>query len=293
MTRTIPGELTRGPFLVATAREAGLRWRDLQTMGWTRLSRGQYSSSMVRQDVHLKLRAVEMRMPPQYAFSGPTAAWLWGLKTAACAPIEVTLPREAAVRARAGTRVRRAFLPDSDVVVRRGFRVTSPLRTVCDLGSQRDLVESVVALDMALGARLVDVKMLGGYIETHRGTKGVRRLRRALGLANSRSESPMETRLRIALHIARLPAPQVQTDLHDATGALVGRVDLYYPDRRLVIEYDGEHHKERLGADLVRHNALLNAGYYMLRFTAADMRNPAFAAAEVRRVRTLLRHHSR
>jgi very-short-patch-repair endonuclease len=235
----------------------------------------------------LKLRAVKQRMPAQFAFSGPTAAWLLGLDMSPCEPTEVTVGRDAPVRARAGIRLRRASLPEDDVIICRGFRTTSAMRTVCDLGGRRDLTESVVAIDMALRARLVELPALVLHTQTRAGSKGVKRLRRAIRLADPRSESPMETRLRLELIMARLASPCVQAELHDASGRFLGRVDLYYPDRRLVIEYDGVNHRERLVSDLQRQNALVNAGYHILRFTAADLRLPGSAAAQVRLARAL------
>jgi very-short-patch-repair endonuclease len=174
------------------------------------------------------------------------------------------------------------------VIVRKGFRTTSALRTICDLGSHRDARESVVAVDMALHAGLVQLSQLTSHVLIHAGDKGIKRLRRAVRLANARSESPMETRLRMQLVMARLPCPSVQADICDASGHFVGRADLYYPDRRLVIEYDGENHKERLVADLRRQNALVNAGYHLLRFTAADLQVPGSVVAQVRRARAIL-----
>jgi len=98
----------------------------------------------------------------------------------------------------------------------------------------------------------------------------------------------METRMRLELITARLPRPSVQAALRDATGNFIGRSDLYHPDRRLVIEYDGENHKDRLVADLRRQNALVNAGYHLLRFTAADLRTPGSVVTQVRRARSVL-----
>jgi very-short-patch-repair endonuclease len=288
----IPTELKRGPFFVVDAAQVGLEWRDLQTRSWKRLSHGQYSWSGLSYDTLMTLRAVAARIPATYAFSGPTAAWLLGVDMPPCSPVEVTVDRDAPVRARAGIRLRRARLPETDVTPRRGFRSTSALRTACDLGSRRDLIEAVVALDSLLHARLVELAQLQSYVQGHRGAPGIRRLRRATGLADPRSESPMETRLRVHLIQAHLPRPSVQVDLHDATGRLLGRADLYYPDRRLVIEYDGESHKERIAQDLRRQNALVNAGYHLLRFTAGDLAHGS-AAAQVRRARSRLKDLSR
>jgi len=288
MRRAVPAELRMGPFTVPEARNLGFRWRNLQTTSWRRLSRGQYASTQIPDDIELQLRAAQQRLPDRSAFSGRTAAWILGLDLSPCDPIEATVPRGISVRSRAGMKIRRAVLVDGDVIQRRGFRLTNPVRTVTDLGSGRDLTESVVTIDMALHAGLIDVRALNGHIEKSAGVKGIRRLRRAAGLADSRSESPMETRLRVQLMNARLSAPELQVDLHDSTGRFLGRADLYYSDVRLVVEFDGQNHKDRIPADLRRQNALLNAGYHILRFTAGDLQVRGLVAGQVRRARQML-----
>lgn len=281
-------ELPKNPITVQQARQLGLSWKSLQTIPWTRLSRGQYVASAIANDTRIILRAVEQRLPCDHAFSGPTAAWLWGIDLPPCEPIEVTVGRNVPIRARAGIRLRRAALPQSDIVMRRGFRVTSPLRTVRDLGSRRDLSESVVAIDMALRARLVEVSEIRSYVERNPGTRGINALRRAVRYSDPRAESPMETRLRMQLVKAKLPIPSIQADLHDPSGNFIGRADMYYPEYRLVIEYDGENHKDRLAPDARRQNALINAGYHVLRFTAADVRKPGAVVAQVTQARAML-----
>ena len=249
------------------------------------MSRGQYASWRLPSGVRLTLRAAARRMPAGYAFSGQTAGWLLGLDLAPCDPIEVTVDRTVPIRARAGVRLRRAALSESEVISIDGFRATSPLRTVRDLGSGRDQVESVVAIEMAARAGIVELQDVAWYVASHAGEKGIKRLRRATAAADPRSESPMETRLRLELLRARLPPPCVQADLYDAAGRFLGRADLYYPDRWLVIEYDGENHRDRLVSDMRRQNALLSAGYHVLRFTAADLRIAGSVAAQVRHAR--------
>jgi len=281
-------DLRSGPFTVADARQIGMTWHSLQSRAWRRISYGRYAWMGLRHDVELELRAVADRMPKSASFSGATAAWIHGLDFVPCDPVEVTIDRDVAVRGRVGVRLRRAALPNCDVVTRRGFRVTAPLRTMHDLGSRKDLVESVVALDMALHARLIQHATLVEHVHANAGAKGIRRLRQAVSLANSLSESPMETRLRLAIVAAGLPAPSVQVELHDSSGSFVARADLYYPDVRLAIEFDGQNHKDRLVADVRRQNALVNAGYHILRFTAADLRERSLVARQVGEARELL-----
>ena len=94
----------------------------------------------------------------------------------------------------------------------------------------------------------------------------------------------METRLRWLLIQAGLPFPEVQANLRDAAARFVGRVDLYYADARLAIEYDGGTHRESMAADNRRQNRLIEAGYRVLRFTASDvLGDPASVVAIVRR----------
>ena len=283
MRPRVPPELRHGPFLVADARAVGLTWRNLQCETWRRVSRGQYVWSALRKDIELELRAVADRLPREAAFSGATAAWIHGLDFDPVDPIEVTVPRIVPVRARVGVRLRRASLHEDDVVVHRGFRSTSPMRTVCDLASRRDRVESVVAIDMALHAGLVATDALAREVDRRAGTKGVRLLKRAVSLADAKAESPMETRVRVQLVAARLPIPTVQAELHDVHGTFLARVDLLYADARLVIEFDGQNHRDRLAADVKRQNALVNAGYQVLRFTASDVWTPGSIPAAVRR----------
>jgi len=97
------------------------------------------------------------------------------------------------------------------------------------------------------------------------------------------AQSPMETRLRWLLIQAGLPRPQVQVDVHDTSGRFLGRADLYYPQARLIIEFDGANHRDRMTEDLRRQNAILSAGYQLLRFTSADLyQRPGAIVGQVR-----------
>ena len=114
--------------------------------------------------------------------------------------------------------------------------------------------------------------------------RGVRRLRRAIAFAETATERPMETRLRMLLVLHGLPRPQVQVSLYDESGSFLGRPDLYYEHKRLAIEYDGASHRDSLTADDRRQNRLVDAGYRLLRFRASDLvATPAAVVALVRR----------
>jgi len=278
----VPAELRQGPFTLGDARLVGLTWEHLQSRSFHHLAHGSYAWAGFTADPMLSLRGALDRLPAQAVFSGRTAAWLDGRDVPPCDPIQVTLPKDCGVSSRSGVSIRRASLRPADVVTARGLPATSPVRTLLDIGESPSLVESVVVWDMALRAGRVSREELEAAIGRRAGTKYVKRLRRLADLADPGAESAMESRLRAILCLAGLPRPQLQVELHDADGVRLGRADLYYPEQRLVIEFDGGTHRTSLVEDNRRQNRILAAGYRMLRFTSADLRNPAAVVAQVR-----------
>lgn len=93
----------------------------------------------------------------------------------------------------------------------------------------------------------------------------------------------METRLRMLLVLNGLPRPEAQVTVREEIGSFVGRPDLYYPDHRLGLEYDGESHRASLIEDNRRQNKFLLADVRLLRFTGADvLRRPDNVVTQVR-----------
>jgi REase_MTES_1575 len=163
--------------------------------------------------------------------------------------------------------------------------VTTPLRTAFDLSRRPGLVEAVVAVDAMLAARLVTGTDLAAALAARPGWPGIRRARRVLVLADPRSGSPMETRLRLILVAGGLPRPVAQFEVRDRDGLFVARLDLAYPKYRLGVEYEGDHHRGRgvFQQDLRRLNALRACGWTVLRFGATDIyRDPDRVVATVR-----------
>jgi very-short-patch-repair endonuclease len=267
----IPRALRRRPFTIEEARAVGLTWDNLQSANYRRLPVGIYVAADLPDTPLLRLAAARLRLPPTAVFSGLTAAWLHGLDVAPPGPIEVTLPTGSSMAMRAGVRVRRTELGAGDVVTRQGMPVTSLLRTLLDLGATLPLIEAVKVADMALHRRLIDLAILRSAVQARAGSWGAKRQRLMVDHGEPRSESAMESQLRMLLVLGGLPRPQAQVDLHDANGRFLGRADLYYPSHRLVIEYDGGTHRNSLVQDNRRQNQLLAAGYTIRRFTAPDV----------------------
>jgi very-short-patch-repair endonuclease len=215
-------------------------------------------------------------LPPEAVFVGRTAAWLHGLLSDLATPIEVALPARSEARSRQGVNLWRCDVDPGEVGSARGFRTTTVPRTLLDLCARRPPLEALIALDAAVR------RNLQWRPSDFTGRPGAARLRRLSELA-APAESPMETHLRWLLISAGLPRPQVQVDLYDPAGEFAARADLFYSDARLVIEFDGGNHRERLVSDDRRQNLITRAGFRLLRFTSADVyQRPDVVVAQVR-----------
>ena len=229
--------------------------------------------------------AAALMVPHGGAIGGLSAAYLWGADLVdATTPVTLLLPQEGRIRAHPRLRIIRSILSRADVTTFAGLPVTTPLRTAFDVGRWLHRTEAVVAVDALLSRRVVKPPTLSDYTARRSGWPGVRRLREVLALVEPLTESPMESRLRLLMVDAGLPSPVAQHEVRDARGRFVARVDLAYPRWRIAIEYEGDHHRERahFRQDVHRLNALREAGWLVLRFTADDvLRHPDRTARQI------------
>jgi very-short-patch-repair endonuclease len=267
---------------------AGLLTPDaLRGPAWRRIFRGIYADAELPDTLELRIAGARLLLPPDGAFSGRTAAHLFGAVQLAQpgAPVEVTVPPGTSFGPVAGLRIRRAPLPPSDVTVVAHRRCTSEVRTALDLARFETMVEGVVALDVLLERRLVLATELQAALDALAPGRGTRQARRVIQLADGRSGSPQESRLRVMLSLAGL-TPVPQYNVRDSRGKVIARVDFAFPELRVAIEYDGKWHGEsnQLARDRRRMNGLSDAGWTVFYVTAADLYDPVALVARVRAV---------
>jgi hypothetical protein len=123
-------------------------------------------------------------------------------------------------------------------------------------------------------------------VDGGRGLRGIRTARQVLAVADPLAGSPLESVLRWLIHQAGLPAPVLQHVIRGRRGEFLGRVDLAWPERQVLVEFDGDVHRERqvFVNDVRRQNGLVLAGWVVLRFTSADLLGrPDWVMATIRR----------
>ena len=171
--------------------------------------------------------------------------------------------------------------------------VTDLARTVVDLGRSLPLPQAVAAGDAALRKGLAPVA-LATALDDARGRPGVSAARRAVGWMDPRSESAGESASRVVLHEARLAPFELQYEVFDPRGRLIGRSDFAWPERRTLGEFDGRVKYGRLlrpgqtaedavWAEKKREDALRDLGWQVVRWTWADLRRPDLLAERLHR----------
>jgi hypothetical protein len=258
------------------ARAAGITDRQLQHPGVERLSRDTYLPRVLAGDLRQRLAAVLLTAPAGAVLSHATAAALWGiqipLQPAGDRRVDLIVPKASRAESRSDRRVHRVPVADDEVTRRGAFVLTVMERTWRDLAAVLQPPALLSVTDQLLG-RGCSVSDLQAQLTRRPSGRGSARARAVLPVADPRAESPMESVLRWLLHVGGVPAPELQFVVRSTGGEFLGRADLAWPDRKVLVEFDGDVHRERdvFVNDVRRQNALVAAGWTVLRFTSADV----------------------
>ncbi|MFC4224104.1 endonuclease domain-containing protein [Lysinibacter cavernae] len=233
--------------------------------------------------------ALLLIMRPDECLSHHTAAVLWGvpLPTAKCndgTPIHITTVRTGRERRIAGVVGHRTIDPAVSIVSRYGYPTVDPITMWLSLAGSLTHHELVAAADylvqvpefceMREPRPFVNLDRLRHRLEIYRGP-GKRRAALAFVDVRVGSDSPMETLLRLKIQTAGLPAPRLNQVIFDQAGQRLGRVDLVYPEWRVIVEYDGDQHRTDLRQyehDIDREEGFRAEAWSYLRVRARHLR---------------------
>jgi hypothetical protein len=284
--RHAPTRLT-GPATRSTAGAAGITVKQLRQRDVVRLSRDTYLPRAMADNLGARVAAVLMTAPDGAVVSHLTAATMWELAvpmTQDDGRVHLTVSTGSAVRARSDRSIHRTPLAPEEITAHHGVPITTPARTWRDLAAVLERPALLAVTDQLLVKRCTR-EDLQGQLELRPSGRGAARARDVLPLGDRRAESPMESWSRWLFHEAGLPAPDLQRDLHDPDGWFIGRADFVWWEQKVLVEFDGDHHRDRktFVDDVRRQNALVAAGWTILRFTSADvLGRPAYVVATIR-----------
>jgi hypothetical protein len=175
-----------------------------------------------------------------------------------------------------------SFKP-GEVVIFDGVRLTSPARTWLDLASMLSVDELVAAGDSIVVEHgddfpmprqpLASIMDLRGIVARHPGTRGVKKARLALDEIRVGADSGPETLMRLALVRAGLPEPALNVVLRNGLGHPVVWPDAAYPQHRIALQYDGNHHgdPDQYRRDIRRQALTESLGWREVRVQMGDL----------------------
>lgn len=301
----LPDSLASRGFTTSEAAAAGVGQSRLTADDLVRYCRGFYVPGDAEL-TELEVITALVRGSPQVVVCSETAARLWGFPAAwGTSPWGLADPQflvhlnHHRTHRRDSGRVRwheKVLLPH-EISALGDVRITSRIRTFLDLAkifSHDDLV--------AVGDHLVrqprqqyenrvtshaTMDALNRAVQDFHGP-GARRALAAVKDVRVGSDSPAETRLRLAIARGGLPTPQLNVAI-SADGVALGEPDLSWPTWKICVEHDGPHHRsaEQQELDIERRERRENNGWVQVQTTARDLR--AGGRRAVHRLTTQLR----
>jgi len=210
-----------------------------------RLIASVYVAAPTRDSLALRLQALSLVVPPDAVVTDESAGWLHGAEMVLAPGRPGDVPPVTIFQRTPGLRLRNGVcasgerhLAARDVEMIGALRVTTPLRTACDLGRLRHADQAIAGLDQMLRLRRFCHPELMHELPRYKGFRGIVQLRHLAPLADPRAESPPESALRMRWLAAGLPRPEPQWQVLGPRGQSWW-LDLAAPEFRYAAEYDG------------------------------------------------------
>jgi hypothetical protein len=256
---------------------------------WVELANGVFVVRGAPPTVRQQISVAVLSCGPQAAASHATAAWLHQIPGFSPEPVNVLIDHGRRLEEREWVVRRSRSVPDSQLTVVDGIRVTTVARTLFDICATSHPKRAERALDNALARRLVGVERMNLALGDlgRRGRAGTKVLRELLATRPPDYVPPANDLEGAFVDLCRArgwPVADRQVDLGDEIG-WIGRIDFVWRDLRLVVELDGrDTHTGKLDreADARRDARLTAAGWTVVRLGWDDVvTHPSRAAARL------------
>jgi len=235
--------------------------------------------------------ALQRRLPADAFFCGLTSAYLFGMPLPASwklsTPLHVAVPAPSTSPIGRGIRGHSYRVRDDDVIIIRGIRTSSAVRTWCELSAILSLEDLVAVGDFIIHWEnpLADHNDMVGFARHFPSPRGRGRRREALPLLHERSESRRESILRMIFVRAHLNGLEVNFPIK-TSGGFRYRADLAFPEARIVVEYQSAFHEtpERFRSDMTRKSRLTTDGWSVVEVNSDDLLRPVELVTRIRQL---------
>lgn len=238
----------------------------------------------IRFEAHL-LGAV-MACGNDAVLSHKQAGLMWGMfppwAEVELEPVNVTVPRGSRRGRRPGIAVHRAALDRDERTIHRGIPISSPGRTLADLGHHLTARELESCVDRAITENLVTPSTLRTAATRRRHAVALRGLLQAAERFDSVTESELEEAFLRLVREAGLPRPTLNASVAGM------RVDAIWHGERVAVELDGyrwHRTRTRQESDRKREARLRRDGWMPLRYSARQVFDePLAVVSDITRV---------
>ena len=169
-----------------------------------------------------------------------------------------------------------------------GLPILSAVDVFIGIGPDLQLRDLVKLGDAAVGnwhgAPQTTIQVLKAAILSRPRLRKGDHIRAALELVRPTVDSPAETDLRLWFGSVGLPEPKVHPQIYSHVLGRVVEPDLGFPEVKLALEYEGEHHlrsRAQWDRDIQRDDALRDEGWTVFKVTAKT--NRQFLETKIRR----------
>lgn len=223
-------------------------------------------------DVRTLARAAARVLPPHCVVVDRSAAWLHGVDCHADAEmqqvplLEVASIGGAPPTSRPGVLGGKRALREDEIMVVEGVRVTTPLRTACDIGCLRGRRRSFAVMEEFATKHGVTAAEIAPVLPRHAGRRGCVQLGELHGLIRVGADSPAESWIAIEAHDEGFPMPAAQAWVI-VPGWGRAKIENAWEHLKIAVEYDGvEHHTldDDVARDRARRAALADDGWVII-----------------------------
>ena len=238
-------------FLRSQAIDCGYRSREIEALlrsgEWVRIRRGAYTTRETWETrgptgrYLLRVHAVVAALDGPVVCTGHTALAvlevpLWGV---AFDQVHVRRTELHASRREAGVVHHRFDIADGDIRHVDGLFVQVPELAALDAARAVSFEAGVVLMDGARRLPQFDDERCKELLERQRNWPGSVHASRVFAFSDPRAATVGESRSRVLLARIGIPRPDLQTEIRDSSGRLIGVTDMYVVEIRTAVEFDG------------------------------------------------------
>lgn len=275
---SVPDALRHRPFHVREALQLGVSERRLRGNSWKRL----FPRVWVHAD-HVMTQldwivAASLAMPERAQLSHITRIQALGLDLGPTRPLRFTVAGDLHLA------LDDIFLHRTEVLPPLDDGGVTPAAAFLQYCADARMIDAIKVGDWLLNRRHMPVLEVAELVRRDHWRPGAHHVRRVLPHLDPGARSLKESETRAVLVFSGLPKPEVNKNVRNARGELLGCGDLVYLLWNLLVEYEGRQHLTELSqwnTDIERYRDFRDEGWRYVQVTNEKLDTPRKLVAEV------------